>query len=385
MSTATTLPSPMPSLPQPRVGTRVESPNFLDRCLTRDLIPDPLLRFGIRRLLQERLREENKGGVEAQRRHLQSLIETLRRSPIALETAAANEQHYEVPTRFYQLCLGPRLKYSSCLYPSGSETLAEAEERMLALTVERAQLADGQDVLELGCGWGSLTLWMAERFPRSRFTGVSNSRTQREFILAEAARRGLGNIEILTCDMNRFEPPSAAGRAADPSTPCLGRFDRVVSVEMFEHMRNYEALLGRIGRWLKPEGRLFVHIFTHREYAYPFVARDASDWMARYFFTGGIMPSDDLLLYFQKDVELVEHWAVNGRHYQQTAEHWLQNMDANEAEIREIFAQTYGKDEVTKWWVYWRLFYLACAELWGFRGGNEWLVSHYLFRPRPSA
>ena len=385
MSTATTLPSPIPTQPQPRVGTRVESPNFLDRCLTRDLIPDPLLRFGIRRLLRDRLREEDKGGVEEQGRHLQSLIETLRRSPIALETAAANEQHYEVPTRFYQLCLGPRLKYSSCLYPSGSETLAEAEERMLALTVERAQLADGQDVLELGCGWGSLTLWMAERFPRSRFTGVSNSRTQREFILAEAARRGLGNIEILTCDMNRFEPPAVSGGSPDPLKPCLARFDRVVSVEMFEHMRNYEMLLGRIGRWLKPEGRLFVHIFTHREYAYPFVAKDASDWMARYFFTGGIMPSDDLLLYFQKDVELVEHWAVNGRHYQQTAEHWLQNMDANEAEIREIFAQTYGKEEVTKWWVYWRLFYLACAELWGFRGGNEWLVSHYLFRPRATA
>ncbi len=383
MSTATALPNATPSLPQPRVGTRVESPNFLDRCLTRDLLPDPLLRFGIRRLLRERLHEENRGGVEAQRRHLQSLIETLRTSPIALETAAANEQHYEVPTRFYQLCLGPRLKYSSCLYPTGRETLAEAEEHMLRLTTERAQLVDGQDVLELGCGWGSLTLWMAERFPRSRFTGVSNSRTQREFILAEAARRGLGNIEILTCDMNRFEPPTAAGETPDVSTPCVGRFDRVVSVEMFEHMRNYEVLLGRISRWLKPEGRLFVHIFTHREYAYPFVARDASDWMARYFFTGGIMPSDDLLLYFQRDVELVEHWTVNGRHYQQTAEHWLQNMDSHKEEIRGIFAQTYGPEEVTKWWVYWRLFYLACAELWGFRGGNEWLVSHYLFRPRP--
>ena len=383
MSTATALPNPTPSLPQPRVGTRVESPNSLDRCLTRDLLPDPLLRFGIRRLLRERLHEENRGGVEAQRRHLQSLIETLRTSPIALETAAANEQHYEVPTRFYQLCLGPRLKYSSCLYPTGRETLAEAEEHMLRLTTERAQLVDGQDVLELGCGWGSLTLWMAERFPRSRFTGVSNSRTQREFILAEAARRGLGNIEILTCDMNRFEPPTAAGKTPDVSTPCVGRFDRVVSVEMFEHMRNYEVLLGRISRWLKPEGRLFVHIFTHREYAYPFVARDASDWMARYFFTGGIMPSDDLLLYFQRDVELVEHWTVNGRHYQQTAEHWLQNMDSHKEEIRGIFAQTYGPEEVTKWWVYWRLFYLACAELWGYRGGNEWLVSHYLFRPRP--
>jgi len=334
---------------------------MLDALLEKNLLPDRLVRLGIRRLLAQRIREETARYDRA------AYVADLKARPLAEQTAAANEQHYEVPTAFYQLCLGPRLKYSGCLYPTGAESLGQAEEAMLALYAERAQFADGQRILELGCGWGSLCLYNAARYPRSRITAISNSRTQKEFIDAEAKKRGLTNLEIVTCDINVFDTAPA-------------QFDRVVSIEMFEHLKNYRRLFASIARWLKPGGLLFTHIFTHSRFSYHFVARDASDWMSRYFFTGGQMPAHDLLPQFQDDLKLVTDWKVNGTHYQRTAEHWLQNMDAHRAEIMPILAATYGADQATKWWAYWRVFYMSCAELWGYRGGEEWLVSHYLFR-----
>ncbi len=339
--------------------------SLIDLC-ERGLIPDPLTRLGIRRLCTQRLRDEGAFDLDQADHRFRDLLDGLRQSPIAIETAAANEQHYEVPTRFFQLCLGKRLKYSSCYYPKGDETLDQAEEAMLALYGERAELANGQEILELGCGWGSLTLWMAERFPGARITAVSNSNTQREHIEATCRQRGLGNVRVITCDVNRLELDVA-------------RFDRCVSIEMFEHMRNYDTLFTRISSWLKPGGKLFVHIFCHRSLMYPFETQGDDNWMGKYFFTGGLMPSADTLLHFQQHLAIEQRWLLPGTHYEKTSNHWLANQDLHRDEVMQVLTAAYGAEEAARWHQRWRMFWMACAELFGYDNGNEWLVAHYRF------
>lgn len=332
----------------------------------RGLVPDALVRHGIRRLCAARLQEEGIADPARADERFRTLLGQLRHSPLAIETAAANAQHYELPTRFFELCLGKRLKYSSCFYARGDETLDQAEEAMLALYLERAQLADGQDILELGCGWGSLTLWLAERLPGARITAVSNSATQRAHIEQACAARGLGNVRVLTCDVNRLDLPASA-------------FDRCVSIEMFEHLRNYQGLFERIGRWLRPGGRLFAHIFCHRHLMYPFETTGEDDWMGKYFFTGGLMPAADTFLHFQRDLRLEERWLLPGTHYQRTADHWLANHDAHRDEVMQVLAGAYGAGDAARWNQRWRMFWMACAELFGYEGGRQWQVAHYRF------
>lgn len=334
----------------------------------RKMVPDSVIRVGIRQLLKKRLQDEQVLNPEQASLRKQACIEMLKTSPIAIETEAANEQHYEVPAAFYELVLGKHLKYSGCFWNRDCISLDDAEQAMLDLYLERAELENGQQILELGCGWGSLTIYMAEKLPYARITAVSNSHSQKKHIEKTLQQRGLTNVRVITCDVNELVLDE--------------QFDRIVSVEMFEHMRNYQRLFDNISRWLKPNGKLFVHIFCHHSVVYPFETDGDDNWMGRYFFTGGLMPSADTLLHFQQHLQIERQWLVNGQHYERTAEGWLDNADSHQTEIIELFEKVYGASEAKIWWQRWRLFFMACAELFGYRDGTEWLVGHYLFNKK---
>ncbi|VWC59553.1 methyltransferase type 11 [Burkholderia contaminans] len=343
---------------------------WLIRCCERGWLPDRLIRAGMRSLMRQRLRDEHADDGERRAAAYDTLVRELGASPIAIETLAANTQHYEVPGSFFEAHLGPRLKYSCGYYPRGDETLSQAEEAMLALYAQRARLEDGQRILDLGCGWGSLSLWLAERYPAAQIVGLSNSHGQRHFIERCAAQRGLTNLRIVTGNVVEFDfDPADAG------------FDRVLSIEMFEHMKNYGQLLAKIARWMHDDGKLFVHIFAHKLLAYHFAVHDDTDWMSRYFFTGGTMPSANLLLRFQDDVRIARQWWLDGTHYARTANQWLASLDAARPRAMPIFETVYGAD-ARIWFQRWRMFYMAVAELFGYADGQEWGVAHYLFDKR---
>ena len=328
-------------------------------------MPDYLIRSGIRRMQKERINWSQKNSISSVEEHHQNWVNKMKDSPIAYVPEKANEQHYEVPPLFFEHVLGKHLKYSSGYWPDGVVTLDDSEYEMLKLSSERAELVDGQSVLELGCGWGSLTLFMAENYPNSSITAVSNSNDQRKFIEKQCRDRNLNNVRVITADMNNFSVD--------------GFFDRVVSIEMFEHMRNYELLLNKVSGWLKSGGKLFIHIFTHKTLLYPFTEEGEGDWMGRNFFSGGLMPSHQLLLYFQKDLKIESTWRFSGTHYERTSLAWLKKMDSRKNEIIEVFENTYGKDKALIWFQRWRIFFMACEVLFGYDYGKEWGVSHYRF------
>jgi cyclopropane-fatty-acyl-phospholipid synthase len=340
---------------------------MINTIISSGFVPDFIIRTGIRRLLKERIKDITPNPPQSIEEVKNSFINMMKASPLAVQTRDANEQHYEVPTDFYLYALGPNLKYS-CAYFEENESLEEAEIKMLERTLSMARIRSGDKVLELGCGWGSLTLFTAKKFPECQITGVSNSATQKIYIDQKAKNLGLTNVRIITADMNNFNTEE--------------KFDRIVSVEMFEHMRNYEILLNKISGWLNEHGTLFVHIFVHKSIPYLFEVKDESDWMSKYFFSGGMMPSDDIFHFFQEKFKLVEHVKYNGTHYAKTSEEWLKNTDQNKQKILDLFKIHYGIKDAKKWLEYWRIFFMACAELWKYDSGREWFVSHYLLEKK---
>lgn len=350
----------------------------LDKILADGKVPDFLLRLGIKRLIKKRAEKQNKLSIEARYDYLNDFIKKLKKQPIAVQTDAANEQHYELPPEFFEKILGRNLKYSCCYWSDNlnykklkkqddlEQRLDQAEDEMLKISAERAEIENGQNILELGCGWGSFSFYLARKFPDSRIISMSNSKDQINYINRLAAANKVNNLRAVKADINNFKTEA--------------KFDRIVSIEMFEHMRNYQQLLQKVEGYLLAEGKLFVHIFSHKFYPFIYQNQKKSDWMSRYFFSGGTMPSQDLLHYFSGNLSLEKQWALSGSHYQKTLEVWLENMDQKKEEIYPILESTYGKEAAEKWWNYWRLFFISSAEFFGYNDGNEWFISHYLFQ-----
>jgi len=332
----------------------------------KGLLPDFIVRYGIRTLLTKRLKSLIHTDQHINKNNKDLFVKAMDEAPIALVPELANEQHYEIPSDFYRLCLGRNKKYSSCFWDKTTHNLDQAEDLALQITCEHAELADGMNILELGCGWGSLSLWMAEKFPNASITSVSNSSSQKDYIMHEANSRNIKNLQVITCDMNDFQTQEI--------------FDRVVSVEMIEHMRNHRKLFNLIASWLKPGGLFFMHIFVHKSQPYLFEVQDDDDWMSQYFFSGGMMPSEDLPLMVQDNLMIKDQWQWSGQNYEKTANAWLENIDRNHDQAMKVLEEIYGKDSAVKWMNRWRIFFMACAELWGYSNGEEWLVSHYLFK-----
>lgn len=341
---------------------------FILNAIENGYMPYVMERAVVRTLIKQRYLSLSKSDIhQAQILHSQ-FIDKLKQSPIALVPEKANQQHYEVPAEFFNIALGKHKKYSSCIWKDNCLSLDQAEAEMLELSCERAELSNGVKILELGCGWGSLSLWMAEKYPNSEITSVSNSHSQKIFIDTEAQKRGLKNLTVITSDMNDFTSHQL--------------YDRVVSIEMFEHMRNWPILLEKISSWLNPGGKLFIHIFCHKDTPYIFETEGAQNWMGRYFFSGGMMPAASTLLYMQDHFKVSRHWNVSGLHYQKTAKGWRDNLESHRAAAFSILREVYGEGNERLWYNRWRLFFMACEELFGFKNGNEWFVSHYLLERR---
>ena len=340
--------------------------SFLIKLAEKKLIPDFIIRQGIRNLLKKRIQSLVSNNSEKNIQNKIQFIEEMNLSSIAVLPELANEQHYEIPEEFYKYSLGKHKKYSSCYWNEKTKNLDEAELLSLKLTSQHAQLINGLNILELGCGWGSLTLWMAKQYPKSKITAVSNSSSQRLHILKQAKKRKLKNISVITEDMNTFNPKV--------------KYDRVVSVEMIEHMRNHKKLFQKIASWLKQDGLFFMHIFVHKSQPYLFEVQESDDWMSQYFFSGGMMPSEDLPLFFQNDLKIIDQWSWSGVHYEKTANAWLKNIDLNKNKVMPVLEDIYGENDSKKWFQRWRIFFMSCAELWGYENGKEWKVAHYLFK-----